>query len=128
FHLTPSIFVYGAWAFMISQYSGESDVVFGITSSGRPADLPGVESIVGLLVTTLPLRVSMAKDETILSWLRSIQDRKVDVLENEHCSLVDIQGWSDLKRGQPLFESIVVFENFPVQASIRELAKKLGIE
>lgn len=109
--LTLNTLVQGAWAIVISRYSGEEDVLFGATVSGRPASLPGVESMVGLFINTLPVRVRIPPDELVAPWLQSLQVSFLELREYEHSSLVDIQGWSDVPRGVPLFESLVVFEN-----------------
>jgi amino acid adenylation domain-containing protein/non-ribosomal peptide synthase protein (TIGR01720 family) len=111
--LTLNTFVQGAWALLLSRYSGQDDIVFGATVSGRPAALPGVEEMVGLFINTLPVRVAVDEDQTVVQWLESVRQRQLEADEFSHCSLVDIQSWSGVPRGLPLFESIVVFENYP---------------
>ncbi|MBA3825533.1 MAG: AMP-binding protein, partial [Ktedonobacterales bacterium] len=110
--LTVNTIVQGAWALLLSRYSGEADVIHGVTASTRPPTLPGVESMVGLFINTLPLRLRVAPQDTTLSWLRQVQAALVDMQQYDFSSLVDVQGWSAVPRGQPLFESIVVFENY----------------
>ncbi|HEY0604352.1 MAG TPA: condensation domain-containing protein, partial [Herpetosiphonaceae bacterium] len=112
--LTLNTVVQGAWALLLSRYSGENDVVFGATVAGRPADLPGVETMVGLFINTLPVRVRVPQDALLLPWLQQLQGQQAELRQYEHSPLVQIQGWSAVPRGQPLFESLVVFENFPV--------------
>jgi amino acid adenylation domain-containing protein len=111
--LTVNSIIQGAWALLLSRHSGSEDVVFGTTVSGRPAALPGVESMVGLFINTLPLRVRVAAQETLVPWLKKLLEQQVELRQYEHSPLVDVQGWSEVPRGQPLFESIVVFENYP---------------
>ena len=118
--LTLNTLIQGAWTILISRYSGEKDVVYGCTVSGRPADLVGAESIVGMLVNTLPVRVKVNPEESLLPWLKQLQAQLVEMRQYEYSPLVDVQGWSDVPRGMPLFESIVVFENLPVPPSLRE--------
>ncbi len=118
--LTLNTLVQGAWALLLSRYSGETDVIFGVTVSGRSGIIKGVESIVGLLINTLPLRVSVHTDESIVSWLKKIHNQQVEMSQYEYSSLVQVQGWSEVPRGLPLFESIVVFENYPVDEVLRE--------
>ena len=77
--LTLNTIVQGAWALLLSHYSGENDVVFGVTVSGRPADLPEVETMVGLFINTLPLRVGVSPEARILPWLKWIQVRQVEM-------------------------------------------------
>jgi amino acid adenylation domain-containing protein len=110
--LTLNAAVQGAWSLLLSRYSGEPEVLFGVTVSGRPADLPGVESMVGLFINTLPLRVPVPADEPLVAWLRRLQDRQSEMRQFEYSPLVDIQGWSEVPRGRALFDSIMVFENY----------------
>jgi len=109
--VTLNVVAQAAWALLLSRYSGDDDVVFGVTVSGRPADLPKVESIIGLFINTLPLRVTVRADCSIHDWLRNLQDEQSRLQQFEHSSLIDIQSWSEVPRGVPLFESIFVFEN-----------------
>jgi len=89
-------------------------VLFGATSSGRPAELPGAETILGLFIATLPVRVAVDAARPLLSWLADLQQHLARLREMEHCPLAEIQRWSDVPRGTGLFASLVVFENYPV--------------
>src|SRR5204863_2614078 len=80
-------------------------------------DLADVELMVGLFINTLPVRVRIPTNERLVPWLRRLQDQQAEAREYEYSPLVQIQGWSDLPRDAPLFESIVVFENYPVDES-----------
>jgi surfactin family lipopeptide synthetase C len=113
-HLTLNTLIQGAWAILLSRYSGEEDVAFGTTLSGRPADLRGVERMVGMFINTLPLRVKVAEDAPLLSWLQQLQTQQLDIRQYEYSSLAKVQQWSEIEPGQQLFESIVVFENYPL--------------
>ena len=115
--LTLSTIVQGAWAILLSRYSGEDDIVFGSTVSGRPAELAGVESMAGLFINTLPVRAQFSPQDTTLAWLKDFQDKLAELRQYEHTPLADAQGWSDVGRDQPLFESLLAFENYPVDAS-----------
>jgi non-ribosomal peptide synthetase component F len=126
--LTLNTLIQGAWALLLSRYSGQSDIVFGVTVSGRPAELPGAETMVGLFINTLPARVHVDENAEVLPWLTEIQTGQVAMREREQTPLVFVQDWSDVPRGQPLFESLVVFENYPVEAALAERAGSLGIE
>ena len=125
--LTMNTVVQGAWSLLLSRYSGESDVLFGATVAGRPADLAGVERMVGLFINTLPVRVQLQQRTKLLSWLRTLQEIQAEQRQYEYTSLIDIQGWSDVPRGVPLFETILVFENLPVETSFREAESDLVI-
>src|SRR5678815_1410035 len=112
--LTLSTLMQGAWALLLGTYAREEDVLFGVTVSGRSAPLSRIESMVGLFINTLPLRVKLNSDSTILSWLQSLQEQQFALQQYEYCSLLDIQSWGEVPRGTPLFETILVFENLPV--------------
>jgi amino acid adenylation domain-containing protein/non-ribosomal peptide synthase protein (TIGR01720 family) len=118
--ITLSTLLHGAWALVLGRNAGVTDVVFGVTLAGRPPQLPGVESMVGLFINTLPLRVRLgppAPDQPLVRWLRQLQEDVAELREYEASALVDVHGWSDVPRGQPLFDSIVVFENYPTADS-----------
>jgi non-ribosomal peptide synthetase component F len=114
--LTPSCLAQGVWALLLSHASGARDVVFGVTVSGRPADLPGIESMAGVFINNLPLRVSVPAAERLVPWLHEIQRRQADLQQHESSALVDVQGWSVLPRGVSLFDSILTFQNFPLES------------
>ena len=117
--LTLNTVVQGAWALLLSRYSGEDDVVFGATVAGRPAALPGVESIVGIFINTIPARVIVEPRARLVPWLRELQSRQVEARQYEHSPLAQIQAWSDVPRGQPLFENVLVFENYPIDTAMK---------
>ncbi len=126
-HLTLNTLVQGAWGLLLSQYSGESDVVFGAVVSGRPPELAGVESMVGLFINTVPVRVRVTQDSSLSAWLKGFQEQQVRMRQFEYSSLVDVQGWSEVPRGANLFESIVVFENYPVNGLLNQPDSELRI-
>lgn len=125
--VTLNTLVQGAWAILLSRYSGEEDVVFGATSAGRPPALVGSESMVGLFINTLPVRVQVSGDELLIPWLQKLQVQQVEAQQYEYSPLVQVQGWSEVPRDLPLFESILVFENYPVDASLKEWATEMQI-
>ena len=120
--LTLNTLVQGAWALLLSRYSGEQDVVFGVTVSGRPATLAGVEAMVGLFINTLPLRVQDNPTQPLLSWLHALQTRQAEARQYDYTPLVQIQNWSEVPRGHALFESLLVFENYPIAVSRSKVA------
>ncbi|MCM0593872.1 MAG: amino acid adenylation domain-containing protein [Gloeotrichia echinulata DEX184] len=117
-HVTLSTIVQAAWGLLLSRYSGEQDVVFGVTVSGRPGSLSGVENMVGLFINTLPLRLQISPQEQIIPWLKQIQQLMSELQHYSYTPLVDIQALSEVPGGIPLFESILVFENYPVDSSL----------
>jgi amino acid adenylation domain-containing protein len=126
-HLTLSTVIQAAWAVVLGRYCATNDVVFGITVSGRPYELPGIESLVGLLINTLPLRLETAPDDTCLSFLRKVQNTVAGLLEHEHNSLTQIHDWCDAPRNQPLFETLLVFENFAGNGSSFDLDGRIEL-
>ncbi|MDF5715443.1 MAG: amino acid adenylation domain-containing protein, partial [Rhizonema sp. NSF051] len=125
--LTLNTLVQAAWAILLARYSGETDVVFGVIVSGRSPAIVGVESIVGLFINTLPMRVSVLDEDTVLPLLKQIHLQQVEISQYEYTPLVEIQRISDVPRGLPLFESIVAFENYPVDAALEQHSQKLHI-
>jgi amino acid adenylation domain-containing protein len=118
--LTLNTVIQGAWALLLSRYMGEPDIVFGAAVSGRPPALNGVESMVGLFINTLPVRVAVDPQAALLPWLTRLQNRQFEAREYEHSPLIDVQGWSEVPRGTLLFETIVGFENYPVVDASRD--------
>ncbi|MFE9450989.1 non-ribosomal peptide synthase/polyketide synthase [Streptomyces sp. NPDC006739] len=114
--LTVNTVVEGAWALLLAQYSGHQDVVFGTTVSGRPAELPGVDTMIGMFINTVPARVRIPASG-VLPWLRDLQDRQSDSRRFDHVALSRIHALSDVPAGEALFDSMLVFENYPVDES-----------
>ncbi|MFE2149210.1 amino acid adenylation domain-containing protein [Streptomyces lavendulae] len=116
--LTVSTVLQAAWGLLLGQYAGTSDVVFGATVSGR-SGRPGMTGTVGMFINTLPVRVTIPEDTEIVPWMRDHQQRWA-ALPAEHTPLVDVHGWSGVPRGVPLFDTILVVENYPMRAGLRE--------
>ena len=112
--LTLSTLLQGAWALLLARYSGDDEVLFGATVSGRAAPVPGIDRMVGMFINTLAVRVAVPRDATVSAWLKGLHQAQGEASEFEHTPLVAAQGWSAIPRGTPLFESLVVFENYPV--------------
>ncbi|MGZ3458229.1 MAG: amino acid adenylation domain-containing protein, partial [Archangium sp.] len=120
--LTLNTLTQAAWALLLGRYAGEHDVVFGATVAGRPMDLPGAESMMGLFINSLPVRVRFDPNEAVLPWLQRLQARQSEQGQHEYSPLVQLQGWSEVPRGAPLFESLLVFENYPVDSTVKQRA------
>ncbi|MBD2448898.1 condensation protein [Nostoc sp. FACHB-152] len=112
--LTLNTIFQGIWALLLCRYSNENDIVFGITVSGRPANLPGIESTIGLFINTLPLRVKINSHEKLLHWLNKIQTYNLELRQYEHSNAGQVHQCSELPGHLPLYESLLVFENYPV--------------
>ena len=117
--LTLNTVVQGAWAMLLSKYRGEQEVAFGVVVSGRPAEIEGVEAIVGLFINTLPVRVNAEPEQRVKEWLAQLQQDQAEMRQYEYSPLVQVQGWSSLGKRVPLFESIFIFENYPIDNSLR---------
>jgi amino acid adenylation domain-containing protein/non-ribosomal peptide synthase protein (TIGR01720 family) len=126
FGVTLSTLAQAAWALLLARYSGGEDVTFGAAVSGRPPDLPGVESMVGMFVNNLPVRVRMPSGERLGPWLVRLQDWQQELRQFEHSPLADVQGWSGLPAGRRLFESLVVFQNYPAAPAGEEPTDEIG--
>jgi len=111
--VTLSTVVQGAWALLLGCYSGAADVTFGITVSGRPAELEGIETTIGLFINTLPLRVPLDPGASVGDWLEGLQARVLALRRYEHVAGGQVHRWSEVPGAVALYESILVFENYP---------------
>lgn len=124
--LTMSALFQGLWGLLLSRYSGESEVTFGVVVSGRPSELSGVEKMVGLFINTLPARVQV-EPEPMVDWLQTLKTAQQEREAHGFFPLAKIQNWSDIPSGTPLFESLVAFENYPVDHSARKLIQDFEV-
>lgn len=113
--LTLNTLIQGIWALLLCSYSGEPDVVFGATVSGRQGDLEGVDTIVGMLINVLPVRIQIVTTQTVLGWLQTIQTQQSTANRYAYASLDQIQTWSPVSGH--LFDSLLVIENYPIQTT-----------
>jgi amino acid adenylation domain-containing protein/FkbM family methyltransferase len=124
--LTMNTVLQGAWALLLSRYSNTADVVFGATVSGRPADLSGVERMIGLFINTLPVRVRVRSEAKVWDWLRELQGHQLEMRQYEYSPLTQVQQWSDVEAGVGLFETLLVYENYPLEKSLKVGEKRNG--
>lgn len=110
----------GAWALLLSAYSGEEDVLFGSLRACRRSSIPGSEDVLGVFINTLPFRVTVAPETSLSSWLKGIRDQQVAIREYEHTPLVEVQQWSEVGAGTALFESLLIFDNSLLGPTLRE--------
>ncbi len=113
--VTMSAVVQGAWALLLHRYTQQNECLFGVTVSGRTAPLTGIESMVGLFIGTVPVRISCADNLTVKDWLHSIQTKHLQSEQHAHISLAEIHRQSEIAGDIALFDSIVVYENYPVE-------------
>ncbi len=123
--VTIGTLLQASWAALIARYAGEEDVVFGTTRACRHLPVKGVESMVGLLINTVPFRIQVDPDKPLCEWLKTIRSKWVVIRPYETTSLADIQAWSGFGPNKPLFDSIFVYENFSFNNVLRD---KWGIQ
>ena len=125
FQVTLNTVIQAAYAILVSRYSGESDVIFGATVSGR---LEGTfDEMVGLFINTLPVRVQVDGAATLPDFMKGLRKLQAQLVEYEYSPLLKVQRWSEVPPGESLFEHIFVFENYPIDAAIRQAGNKSGI-
>ena len=117
--ITPNTLIQGAWLLLLQRYTGQRTVTFGATVSGRPENLPNVGNMLGLFINTLPIIQTPQADQRLADWLQQVQAYNLDIRDYSQAPLADVQRWSNLG-GQALFDSIVVFENFPIDDRLQE--------
>ncbi|MET8123977.1 condensation domain-containing protein, partial [Micromonospora sp. NPDC005291] len=115
-HLTLNTVLQSCWALLLSRYSRSDDVVFGTVVSGRPPEFEGAERMVGLFINTLPVRVRVPGGAGWLDWCRELQEQNTRTRQYEYSPLLQVQKWSDIPAEGELFETLFVFENYPVES------------
>ncbi|MEI8212293.1 MAG: amino acid adenylation domain-containing protein [Planctomycetota bacterium] len=119
FDVTLNTILQGAWASILSLYSGTDDVVFGATRACRRTSVNGADSMVGLFINTLPVRARLRGSASLKEWLQELRAQWVAMRDHEQTPLTLVRQWSDVPADESLFESIVVFEKFSLQDSLR---------
>ncbi|MER8033008.1 non-ribosomal peptide synthase/polyketide synthase [Streptomyces bauhiniae] len=111
--ITLGTLVQGAWGLLLGRLTDHQDVVFGTTVAGRDAAVDGIESMIGLFINTLPTRLRWAPGDTLGAVLDRLQDEQSALLDHQHLGLADIQRAAGHAGGGELFDTLVVFENYP---------------
>jgi amino acid adenylation domain-containing protein len=109
-----------AWGLLISRYSREKDIVFGVTRTLRMCGLDGVSDIIGPLINTLPVRLNAEPGQPLVSWLQAVRSAQREIRAHEHTPLVRVQEWSDIPKGSSLFHSIVVFDTQSLDSMLEQ--------
>ncbi|MGX4687703.1 amino acid adenylation domain-containing protein [Streptomyces sp. JNUCC 63] len=117
--LTMNTLVQGAWAVLLGRLTGAEDVVFGATVSGRPGEIAGVESMVGLFINTLPVRVTLRAEENWAQLLVRLQEQQSALMEHQYVGLHDTQRLAGVGE---LFDTLTVFENYPLDPALLDVA------
>ncbi|MGY6217855.1 condensation domain-containing protein, partial [Methylolobus aquaticus] len=123
--VTLNTLIQGAWVMLLSRSTGRRTVSFGATVAGRPGDLPGVESLIGLFINTLPVIYTVDPRRAVGDWLSALQALNVELREHEHTPLYDIQHWAGRRE---LFDTLLVFENYPVDRALGAAAGGVRID
>ena len=126
-HLTWNTVFQGAWALLVSRFTQESDVLFASPVSGRPPELHGVDRMAGMFLNTIPVRIRVETSRPVAAWLQDVHRQLAEAHRHQHISLVDARTWSEIPPGQALLESIVIFENYPIDPLLRGAGESLRI-
>jgi len=117
--LSLNTIVMSAWALLLARYSGESDIVFGATKTTRRGTIANADSMVGVFLATVPVRITVPPDALVLDWLTQVRTEWRSLRGHEHLPLVDIKQVSELPSTASLFDTLVVFENYKFDTRLR---------
>ena len=126
--LTLNTLVQAAWAMLLGHISGQEDVVFGAAFSGRPAEIPGIEAMVGPCVNNVPIRIALRGEEPFVGWLSAVQQSQFEISEHQYAPLHRIQDWSEMPPRYRLFDSLLVFQNYVADDATRRLGSTVSIQ
>jgi amino acid adenylation domain-containing protein len=115
--VTENTFFQILWAVLLSKYNNTKDVIFGSIVSGRPAEVNGIEEMIGLFINTIPVRVQLNEGKSVVDLLKEVQQSSIEGLDYHYAQLAQIQAESEL--GQGLFDHLIQFQNFPVQEVVK---------
>ncbi|MCW3463983.1 non-ribosomal peptide synthase/polyketide synthase [Chitinophaga nivalis] len=124
--ITLNTLLQGVWAYLLYRYTHRPEVVYGVTVAGRPDDLPGADNRIGMYINTLPLHTVITEELLITDWLQNIQTAQLQSREHQYAALTDIQQWINIK--DDLFDSLLVFENYPANKAVNGRNWRLKIE
>ncbi|KAF0692042.1 hypothetical protein As57867_016763, partial [Aphanomyces stellatus] len=117
-----------AWAILLQQYTRSDYVVFGSVVSGRDTDLDGVERIVGILINTVPIQAHVTRSSLVVDLIGAVHNFSMDLAQHSHCHLVDVKRWANIAAEVDLFDSILVYENYPVSDIDRSINRSFTID
>ncbi|MEU3857983.1 amino acid adenylation domain-containing protein [Streptomyces sp. NPDC028722] len=119
--LTLNSVVQGCWALLLGRLTGREDIVFGAVTSGRPAEVPGVESMIGLFANTLPVRADVRPERPASELFRELARQQVAMMPHEHLPLAEVQAACGIQ-GE-LFDAVLAFQNYPLdEEELRRLS------
>ncbi|MFD1815432.1 amino acid adenylation domain-containing protein [Rhodococcus gannanensis] len=124
--ITANTVVQSAWALLLGSVTGRTDVTFGSVVSGRVPDVPGIESMIGLFINTVPVRVRLSPAESTTALLQRVHRDQLTVMEHQHVGLADIARRVGVGE---LFDTVVVFESYPVDgAAMADTHRRIGLD
>ncbi|MBL8192752.1 MAG: AMP-binding protein, partial [Blastocatellia bacterium] len=127
YQLPMNVLIQGAWGLLLNHYSNESDIVYGSVVSGRPTSLKDTDKMIGLFINTLPVRIKINKSQYLTDYLKQLHEQLIAIREYEYSPLSEVQTWSQIERGQSLFDTILVYENYPIDFSLQEYKGALSL-
>jgi len=119
-NITLNTIVQAAWGLLLNRYSGNDDILFGAIRAGRYATVEGSDSVVGLFMNTLPMRILVNPEMDTVKWLKKLREMQLEVRDREHTPLVEILGWSEIPRNTHLFDSVLIYDNYDLTPRMRE--------
>ena len=125
--MTFSTLIQAAWAILINKYTNQSDFCFGVTVSGRSNGLSHIDTMIGLCINTLPLRISILPENDIMDILHQISKKMIQIQQYAYVSLAKISSWVGLGAGNFLFDHVFIFENYPVEQKAKEGGADMSI-
>jgi len=118
---TLNTLVQGAWAILLSRYTGSEDIVFGAVRRGRVTAIPGAKDVVGPYINTIPVRAQFSADINLIDWLVELRQRQIAMRPHEHAALVDIHSWSEIPGSTNLFESLLLFDSESIDSQFKSI-------
>jgi amino acid adenylation domain-containing protein/non-ribosomal peptide synthase protein (TIGR01720 family) len=126
--VTLSTLTQAAWALVLAHRADRRDIVFGVATSGRPSEVPDIETMVGPCVTNIPVRARIEPELPVFEWLAALQEQQLDSAPHQYVSTEDLQRWSELSPRHRLFDSLLVFQNYVVDPAVKRFGSELAIE
>ncbi|NER13684.1 hypothetical protein GWK08_09560 [Leptobacterium flavescens] len=115
--ITPNSLIQGLWTLLLSRYFESEDITYGTTVSGRSANFPNIELLSGMFMNVQAVRILINGNDTVSGWLKTIQDQQQQARKHEHITMDEVMSWIDRPAALPLFDSLLIFENFPWEDS-----------
>ncbi|MDE9528727.1 non-ribosomal peptide synthetase [Xenorhabdus bovienii] len=126
--LTINSVIAGVWGLLIARDTGEKQALFGVTLSGRTVDMPQMEHCVGMFINTVPLLVKTDLPMSVKVWLSGVQRQQIALQSVQFSPLSDVIRWSGLPRGEQPYQSVILFENYPLDSSLQQVTGALRFE